>query len=204
VPELFRGTIIFNTLQSGYTPQLTFVESALADFRSIPIPTRLASRPRDGRGLPIPFTVLLMPDGKPDFRITDQVAWSQAVQRKICALCAQPLGRHKAFVGGPLAAKNRLFTDLPMHRDCAEYALQVCPFLAAPNFRYAESLRLPAEGVKVQTSAMVSTERPNKFFLGISLGYSLVRAPNDTILVHAAPWQELVWWKDGVVLVEGG
>ena len=171
-------------------------------FTDIDIPARLAARPRDARGYPIPYAVLQPEGGPPDFRITDVNAWSQAVRLRLCALCGVPLGRHLAFVGGPLTYQNRYFTDLPMHRDCAVYALKVCPFLAAPNYRYAESLRTAPEGHVLAVSEAVRTVRPDYFFMGMTLGYRLVRSGDGTLLVRADPWREVEWWRYGNVLAE--
>ena len=164
---------------------------------SIEIPSRLAARPRDARGYPIPATVLIGQDGKPDFRVTDLQRWLRAVRLKHCALCDQPLGRHLAFVGGPLSHESRYFTDLPMHRACAEYALSVCPYLAAPTaFKYAS--KLPQhEGFETRMEAAVSPERPAIFFLGISRGYQVVKS-EEGLFVRASPWTEVQWWRHGV------
>lgn len=169
----------------------------------MPVPARLASRPRDARGFPVPAFALVRPDGTPDFRVTDVKAWERAARMRTCSLCAEPLGRHLAFVGGPLSHQNRLFLDLPMHRDCAEYALQVCPFLAAPRFAYAEADKVHVEGVHVQTSEVVSLQRPEVFWLGITTNYKLTRLPDGTIAAKAEPWTESVPWKDGQRLQEG-
>jgi hypothetical protein len=168
-----------------------------ADWRSIPIPARLASRPRDARGYPIPANVLIdEATGKPDFRITDIHKWTRACARKNCALCGEALGRHMAFIGGPLSFDNRYFTDLPMHRECAEYALQVCPYLAVPNFKYSESFSAP-EGFSVNVSDEVSSARPAKFALAITKTYQAMRTPDGTYVVRAAPWEQVSWWQDG-------
>jgi len=162
-----------------------------------PIPARLARRPKDARGYPIPAGVLVDEEGKPDFRVTDIRKWVALAESRCCALCGEPLGRHLAFVGGPLAHQNRFFTDLPMHRECAEYALQVCPFLAAPNFRYAESVR-PGPGIaQLTTSDLVVPERPEKFFLGVTRSFQLVQGPDGTVLAYAAAWEQVTWWQLG-------
>lgn len=76
-------------------------------------------------------------DGRPDFRVTNAERWVVAAKHRLCTQCGEPLGRHLAFIGGPLSFVSRLFTDLAIHKDCAQYAVQACPFLAAPNMRYA-------------------------------------------------------------------
>ena len=168
----------------------------------VPVPPRLAARPRDARGYPIPVTVLVDANGLPDFRVTDTRQWLRAVQFRTCGLCGEPLGRHLAFVGGPACHDNRIFTDLPMHRDCAEYALKVCPFLALRNFRYAT--KLPSlEGVAaLNVNEMVSDARPACFFLGVTRSYRPVRDGSGQLYVQAQAWEEVTWWQQGRPLAQ--
>lgn len=165
-------------------------------WKDVPIPDRLARRPRDRRGYPIPAAVQVASDGTPDFRVTDIERWCRLLSTKCCALCGEPLGRHLAFVGGPLSHTNRVFTDLPMHKDCATYALQVCPYIAAPNFRYAESVKVE-EGVRLAVSQHVEDTRPVKFFLSTTKGCRPARLPDDTLVVVADPWESTEWWVHG-------
>ena len=55
-----------------------------------PLPKHRLGRPRDDRGYPIPYTVLIRPDGKPDFRIIDQEKARDAGQARRCALVRDP------------------------------------------------------------------------------------------------------------------
>lgn len=171
-----------------------------SDWRAVPIPGRLARRPRDRRGYPIPAMVLIKEDGTPDFRVTDVEKWVRACNERTCALCGEQLGRHLAFVGGPRVYENRLFTDLPMHLECAEYALQVCPYIAVPNFKYASTLADVGEGVSLRVAAEVEVARPDRFMLGITRSYQVVKLPGGSYAVRAAPWEQIAWWQDGKCL----
>jgi hypothetical protein len=106
-------------------------------------------------GLPVPFTQVWI-DGKPDFRAVDPAKTMQCVQEKLCAICGRRLGKKSCFIGGPLSKNNRLFTDPPMHRQCAEVAAHTCPFVSGKKLDYSDRPLNPAM-VKVQE--MVSTER---------------------------------------------
>jgi hypothetical protein len=44
-----------------------------------------------------------------------------------------------AFVGGPLSAAQRLYSDPPAHPECAVFSAKVCPFLAIPAARRREA-----------------------------------------------------------------
>jgi len=170
------------------------------ELLSTPIPPRLAARPRDRRGFPIPYGTLCADDGTPDFRVTDIERWIDAVNRRLCGLCGCTLGRRLAFVGGTRSHESRTFTDLPMHRECAEYALRVCPYLAMPNMTHAQKVTAQAEFLLA--SAFVTSERPERFALGITTGFDVLQHGVEYLL-RAQPWLESVWWKDGAPLEAG-
>lgn len=89
------------------------------------IPARLDGLPKHG-GLPITFVTFVGPDGLPDFKVTDHHKRLRCASDRLCGLCGDPLGYWIAFIGGPLCVSKRLWYDPPMHRDCAEYAFEVC------------------------------------------------------------------------------
>ncbi|KGT54005.1 hypothetical protein NY96_19685 [Xanthomonas citri pv. fuscans] len=165
------------------------------DLSAIDEPARVAALPRDRRGYPIPHSVAHDEDGVPDFRVIDPGKWQHAVRRRLCGVCGSPLGARLAFVGGPLSIRNRLFNDLPMHRDCATYAMRACPFLAAPRFAFARKL---PEHTHVNES--VSTDRPERFGLGIARDFQLVRGPAGDILLRAGAFEVVEWWQHGAVV----
>lgn len=160
------------------------------DLSLIAVPARVKSLPVDERGYPVPHTVQWV-EGKPDFRVIDPQKWAKAVQLRRCGMCGEPLGAHMAFVGGPLSMRNRMFYDLPMHRDCATYALQVCPFLAAPKFGYSSA----GQGVTVHSGVLA--ERPPRFGLGITRSFEVMRIPRGEVVLHAGVFESVVWWQHG-------
>ena len=161
------------------------------DLDTVLMPTRIARLPRDPRGYPIPVNVLNS-KGVLDFRATDPAKMARVIELRCCALCGEPLGARMAFVGGPKSMASRYFTDAPMHRDCAIYALQVCPFLAAPSFGYRKSV---PEGMGVNEA--VSTERPEVFGLGICRGYTTGLMGGVHLVLRAAPFESISWWTAG-------
>lgn len=169
-----------------------------SNWRNITPPKRMAALPKDPRGYPIPVLVYIDSDGKPDFRTTDIRKWIHAAKSRTCGICGEVMGRKIAFIGGPLTAKNRYFTDFAMHRDCAEYAVQVCPFIAARNFKYAEEYK-EEEGVIKVVSSTMSAQRPTKFIVGITTSYEILRT-DEGFVVRAGEWDELVWWENGSVI----
>src|SRR5215510_6532762 len=89
---------------------------ATAPQHDVPVPPRLAQLPRDFRGYVIPFFTAWLHNGRavrrgtgePDFRIVDPSAFAACVRYSICWLCGQPLGRHRAFVLGPMCVITRV------------------------------------------------------------------------------------------------
>jgi len=97
------------------------------------IPARMAALPRDKHGRPVPWFVLIDEHGTPDFRVIRAHGIHDAWRFRWCWTCGQPLGRHTAFVIGPMCAVNRVTAEPPSHRECAIYSAVACPFLSTPT-----------------------------------------------------------------------
>lgn len=102
-----------------------------------------------------------------------------------------------AFVGGPRSIERHTFTDAGMHKECAEYALKVCPFLAAPKFAYNR-----AEIAGTTVNEHVSTVRPDIFGLATASDYGVMNYKGEYV-IYVGNYLSVAWWKDGVQL-EGG
>lgn len=161
---------------------------AWTDLHLIAEPPAVAALDKDARGYPIPEFATLYTDGSSDFKLIDNDKWFRCIQRKRCAICGGKIGGLFAFVGGPLSTKNRTYTDAPMHKDCAEYALRACPFLAAPKFGYDK---------KLQGYSELDPTRPDRYGLGITSGYEVIRLGNSGVALKAAPFVSLTWWERG-------
>jgi hypothetical protein len=106
-----------------------------ASIRDIPLPPRMARRPVSDKGFPVPWFATHVSGDVWDFVNVDPRKMGQAYGRKLCWLCGEPLGQYFAFVIGPMCAVNRVSSEPPSHRECAEYAVRACPFLARPKMR---------------------------------------------------------------------
>ena len=162
----------------------------ISDLLAVAIPDRLSRRPRDSRGFPQPFVVS-------DFRTTDGERWGYAVTQRRCGLCGEPLGSNIAFIGGPLSHESRLFTDVGMHRDCAEYALRVCPYLAIRPVKHLETIKQVPDELRL-AAPEVSTDKPERFALGITGGFKVIRLPSGPPALLANPWKSVSWWVAGM------
>jgi len=161
---------------------------------SIPMPERIANLPRDKeRGYPVPFFVAEI-DGKYDFRIADEQKRIRCVQERLCWICGERLGRYLAFVIGPMCAINRISAEPPMHRDCAEYSVRVCPFLLNPNQK-----RNPrkVEAEIAETPGIMISRNPGCMVLWITTSYSLVRDYHGGVLFRVGDPVKLVWIAEG-------
>jgi hypothetical protein len=167
------------------------------------MPDRVAKLPRDVRGYPIPYTVMIDAEGKPHFPVVDDVKRKDCMRRRLCGVCGELLGYWIWFVGGDRSAASRLFTDPPMHEECARYSLAVCAFLARPASKY----RRPSEPKQIEGAdgerlvvAMDDdgqTKRPPHMALYRTRQYVIVRLPSRKVLelaYHAAPSKSIEWF----------
>jgi hypothetical protein len=93
-----------------------------ARIAHIPLPRRFVGRPLSPTGFPVPWFVSIR-DGVPDFVNIHPQKVVEAINRKVCWLCGERLGRYLAFTIGPMCAVNRVSAEPPTHYDCARYAV---------------------------------------------------------------------------------
>lgn len=171
----------------------------------VPVPHYLEGAPRDSRGFIVPFFVAWFDDhgrqaprgkGVPDFRVVDPEAFASCFSYGRCWLCGQKLGRHVAFVLGPMCVITRVNSEPPSHRVCAEYAMKVCPFLTKPNMRRNPSTYVmpivPAPGDHQERN-------PGLMALWMTDGAKAFNAEEGQrgILFEVNDPREVVWWREG-------
>jgi hypothetical protein len=109
-------------------------------------------------------------DGQWDFQVAEPEKRRLCINHELCWICGQPLGVFKTFVMGPIAAMNRISAEPPAHIECAEFAVQACPFMVNPSFQRGSTGRddeiMPAGGVMLLTnpgvSALWTSKKPPK------------------------------------------
>jgi len=157
------------------------------------MPSMIAALPKDERGFPVPFFAPIRM-GQPEFSMSDQLKLRRAIREQLCWVCGMPLIGKMAFVGGPLSVENRIFSDAPSHVECAEYAVQVCPFLAMPNY----VKRACKDGIALPGQV---DHKPDRVAVYVTDGYKLVMMGDSPHrLFRANPTAAITWWKDGVKL----
>lgn len=167
------------------------------DWRSVPLPPGLDTRPKDNRGYPITFVTLIQEDGTPDFTTIDGQKILECIRHGKCGLCGSRFTDDEtnivAFIGGPLAIENQNFLDPPMHVQCAEYAMKVCPHIAIDTSRYSK----PKEGEGRELFQGVHPDRPEKFGLYLVHfgGYQVQNYMGQPVFVASDPIK-VVWQED--------
>jgi hypothetical protein len=164
----------------------------------IEMPARIA-RLRRQAGYPVPWFVAWI-GGQADFRVIAPNRIVEAVNEHRCWICGDVLGRHLAFVIGPMCAVNRISSEPPCHRSCAEYAVQACPFLSNPAFARRETNK-PA-GVS-EAAGYAIPRNPGVALVWNTETYKVMRVgadtpgANDGLLFQLGPPLELSWWAEG-------
>jgi hypothetical protein len=155
--------------------------------------------PRDKRGLPIPTIVLRDTDGTPHFTINDDERRRFVLGTDRCGICNHPLSRGRWYVGGPASAfhPRGAYVDPPMHHECAAYALQVCPYLAAPHYgRLIDGATLDPTKAPgpIVLDAAVDNSRSDFFVAAMALGHTIT---SEGYIIPKKPFRRIEFWKDG-------
>jgi hypothetical protein len=164
---------------------------------NVPIPDRMRHLELDRRGYPIPWNLYRDPDGRAHFQINDHVLNAKALAEDLCPICGTKLFRGRWFVGGPLSAfhPDGAYFDAPMHHECATYALQVCPWLAAPRYmsRIDDKTLAPDDPVGVLIDHTQIPTRPEIFVSAMATGQIL----KGTHIIPRRPFARVEFWRGG-------
>ncbi len=176
-------------------------------MKDVPIPLRLAKNDRDRRGFPIPFIVYRDARGTPHFTVDDVEKLDLVLSEGLCGLCGETLEAGRMWlIGGPVSAflENGMFTTPHAHEDCARYAIQVCPFLAAPNYsRLIEDRTLKPDSVHDTAQFHhdgITPPRPLVFVLARTTGIELIDADDGSgkkYVLPRRPWEQVEFWLNG-------
>jgi hypothetical protein len=180
----------------------------VVEERDQQLPPRIARLPVDKRGYPIPWNVLRAEDGTPFFTVNDdRKAW-RAVREGLCPICGEHLGRWRWLAGGPRSAfdPGGCYLDLPMHRECAEFALATCPYLALPKYLgridVPNPAKLPPEACFLLDETVIP-ERPEVFVAVVSEKIELLdRGALIPYLKPLRPFVEWTYWRHGRQITE--
>lgn len=161
--------------------------------RFVDMPERIARLPRDRRGFPVPKFAHWAENGEPDFRVVTPGWMATCANQHRCWICGGALGRHLAFVIGPMCAVNRINSEPPSHYDCARFAARNCPFLSQPLAKRNER-NLPEE--HVPAAGMPIARNPGCACVWITDWYKPFRAGNGVLFRLGTP-SRLEFWAHG-------
>lgn len=176
------------------------------NWQSIPLPKRMRALQRDSRGYPIPFVVLRDTDNQPHFTINNSQRSHRCRIEGRCAICGNRLDKIFWFVGGPLSAfhPNGMYLDTAMHHDCMTYALQVCPYLAAPKYLKRlddvklDRSKLPADLSNVLLDETIIPERPAfNVAVGTRSQTFSERVMGEAYSIPGRPYVGIEFWQYG-------
>lgn len=140
-----------------------------------PLPERIKKLPLH-RGYPVPWFVAII-DGVADFRVIGENKIAIAHNKKLCWVCGERLGSFLTFLVGPMCAVNRISSEPPSHRDCAEFAAVACPFLSRPHMVRREA-GMP-EGV-VDAAGVGLKRNPGVALVWVTKSYRVIRVDNGS------------------------
>lgn len=158
-----------------------------------PLPEKMKGLPISGQGYPIPWFTPWR-DGKPDLKIASIHKLIRAFRESRCWVSGvrYQLGQELAFIGGPMLVVNGISSEPPSYLECAQFAVQACPFLSKPQAKRAASY---GEG----------TENPPGEFIARNPGIACVVVSNDWnptrygsgILFKVNDIRRVEWWIEG-------
>ena len=166
----------------------------MADLRKDlpPLPPRFHKLKLDARGYPVPFFVAWI-NGVADFRIVDPDKMDRCVRNDLCWLCGEPLGKFKAFVVGPMCGVNRVSSEPPSHRDCAEFAAKACPFLVRPKSVRRDANR--PDDISMPAGDMIE-RNPGVTLIWVTRSWRTFPARNGHLIRMGEP-DEMLWFREG-------
>jgi hypothetical protein len=171
---------------------------------TVAIPKRMQHLDRDHRGYPVPVMVWRSPDGIPHFTINDEAKRFTLLMDDQCSICGTKLLKLRWFVGGPLSAFHPAgsYMDPPLHRECMTYAMQVCPWLAAPVYARRIDARTvrEAEPNRVFIDHTQMPDRPPVFVCVGAIGQTMRNSSSllEPIYVRPKrPYKAVQFWKGG-------
>lgn len=159
------------------------------------MPPRMARRPVSDKGFPVPYFVTAKDEhGNWDFRFVHPRMPLEIAKRGVCWLCGEKLGQYLAFVIGPMCSINRVSSEPPSHRDCAEYAIKACPFLSKPNMRRNDADLTPEQKGELieRTPGIAIAHNP-----GVALLWITRTGVYRYGLFHLGEPLEVYWYREG-------
>lgn len=183
---------LFDTPHPSGDAQLPAARRYNKALEAFPMPSRIRRLPINQEGWPELFFAATVDDyGRRDLRIADARKAELCIRSKLCWLCGDKLGRFMAFPIGPMCVVNRVTSEPPCHLECAQYAVQVCPFLTKPRMVRNKN-DLPPEGVN--PGGIMLERNPGVTCIYVTGGYKRFDAGNGKLIKLSEPPTTVEWW----------
>jgi len=178
------------------------------DPSKVPVPQLILDNcSRDPRGLYVPFVVLQTDDGKYHFKINDHTKSGICLVERLCSICGQDLPDQNTWLLGGIGSafdENGVYIDLPVHKECGHYALQVCPYMAIRDYHSTlniEKLKMTLPGTSLHNPTVDQDRLPVFVFIRPA-GYEVrMRNGEQTFYIKArTPLQDVEFWRDGQII----
>jgi hypothetical protein len=162
-----------------------------------PLPRLMAHLAIDpDRGYPVPWFVEWRA-GKPEFRAMDGRKYVQAVQRKLCWVCGNPLRTRFAFVVGPMCGINRTSSEPPSHIECGRWSARNCPFLSKPETVRREDDLVNNSKYRDSAPGFAIVRNPGVTLIWITREYELFDDGKGSPLIQMGRPQEIEFYREG-------
>jgi hypothetical protein len=142
--------------------------------------------------------------GRPHFQINDDGKRPRAILEELCPICGKRLLRGRWFVGGPMSAfhPDGAYADPPMHTECMTYAMQVCPYIAAPRYTGRIDDRTLKDGHRTVLFADFTAvaRRPPVFIAALATRQRITGASLSPNVIPRKPYLRIEFWQHGVKL----
>lgn len=172
-----------------------------------PIPPRMRHLDVDPRGYAIPWLVMRDRNGRAQFTINDEIKRERALRHDLCPVCGTKLFRGRWFVGGPGSAfhPDGAFIDTPMHAECKDYSMTVCPYLSVKHYdrRIDDRLLDAREKGIIAIDPTLDPARPKLFVALMTIGQRRVyegSLPN--YVLPKRPYSRVEFWLQGKIISE--
>lgn len=168
---------------------------------NIPIPPAIAKLPRDAQGYPLPFFAARIGDGQRTPAVADRRKAELCAKKRWCWICGQPIQSTVCFIAGPNACAAGRFSDGPMHPACAEFSVQVCPYMALSKVERLTERKEAAFAGRIEDPAHFDAAKPDRFGIQYAKGFRWERVTGD---IHFLPMacERLVFYRDGRIITQ--
>lgn len=171
--------------------------------KNIIIPELMKNLKKDRRGFPIPYVVLEDKKGVAHFKINDDIKQMKCIKEDLCGICGTTIKKNEHwFIGGQLSAfhPKGAFNDTSMHKECGEYALQVCPYLAYTQYKAKDDIdtnKIELERNITYFNPTQDQERLDFFCYVRAKDYVVINRGIQRYIHPQKPYLEIRFWLDG-------